>query len=174
MATNIIPVSDLRRKTSDVIQSVKGTEQVVYITQHGRPAVVLVDYEHYESLMAQPEIFPTWPAWKLPPTSLPDPTASAWPSWVCPAPTSRSRCTHCSSSALLKGTCAGCLAPCSSGSTRILSLRGDPRPPGVRKLVGALEGWRIRVGDYLILYQIDDDEQTVTVVRIRHRSDVYR
>ena len=55
MATKIIPVSDLRRKTSDVIKSVQSGGQVVYVTQHGRPAVVLVDYEHYEGLMAQLE-----------------------------------------------------------------------------------------------------------------------
>jgi mRNA interferase RelE/StbE len=57
---------------------------------------------------------------------------------------------------------------------RILSLRDDPRPHGVRKLVGALEGWRIRVGDYRILYQIDDDAQTVTIVRVKHRREAYR
>lgn len=57
---------------------------------------------------------------------------------------------------------------------RILALGDDPRPPGVRKLVGALEGWRVRVGDYRILYQIDDDAQTVTIVRVRHRREVYR
>jgi mRNA interferase RelE/StbE len=53
---------------------------------------------------------------------------------------------------------------------RILSLGKDPRPHGVRKLSGALEGWRIRVGDYRILYQIDDEAQTVTIVRAK----VYR
>ena len=57
---------------------------------------------------------------------------------------------------------------------RILSLRDDPRPHGVRKLSGALEGWRVRVGDYRILYQIDDEAQTVTIVRVRHRREVYR
>jgi prevent-host-death family protein len=55
MATKIIPVSDLRRRTSDVIKAVQGGDQVVYVTQHGRPAVVVVDYEHYEALMAQLE-----------------------------------------------------------------------------------------------------------------------
>ena len=55
MATKIIPVSDLRRKTSDVIKSVQSEGQVVYVTHHGRPAVVLVDYEDYETLMAQLE-----------------------------------------------------------------------------------------------------------------------
>ncbi len=57
---------------------------------------------------------------------------------------------------------------------RILALRKDPRPPGVRKLEGALEGWRIRVGDYRVIYQIDDAAQIVTIVRVRHRRDVYR
>jgi mRNA interferase RelE/StbE len=56
---------------------------------------------------------------------------------------------------------------------RILSLRDDPRPHGVHKLAGALDGWRVRVGNYRILYQIDDDAQTVTIVRVRHRRDVY-
>lgn len=57
---------------------------------------------------------------------------------------------------------------------RILALRTNPRPPGVRKLAGALEGWRIRVGDYRIVYQIDDSTQTVTIVRVKHRREVYR
>ena len=57
---------------------------------------------------------------------------------------------------------------------RVLALREDPRPPGVRKLEGALEGWRIRVGDYRVIYQIDDAAQIVTIVRVRHRWDVYR
>ena len=55
MATKIIPVSDLRRRTSDVIKAVQGGDQVVYVTRHGRPAVVVVDYEDYEALMAQLE-----------------------------------------------------------------------------------------------------------------------
>ncbi len=55
----------------------------------------------------------------------------------------------------------------------ILALRGEPRAAGARKLKGALEGWRIRVGDYRIVYLIDDSDQTVTVVRVRHRRDVY-
>ncbi len=55
MATKIIPVSDLRRRTSDVIKAVQSGDQVVYVTQHGRPAVVVVGYEDYEALMAQLE-----------------------------------------------------------------------------------------------------------------------
>lgn len=55
----------------------------------------------------------------------------------------------------------------------ILALRDNPRLPGVRKLQGDLEGWRVRVGDYRIVYQVDDDAKTVTIVRVRHRRDVY-
>ncbi len=57
---------------------------------------------------------------------------------------------------------------------RILALRDDPRPTGVRKLQGQQEGWRIRVGDYRVLYLIDDTARLITIVRVRHRRDVYR
>jgi len=55
MTIKIMPVSDLRRRTSDVIKSTQREGEVVYITQHGRPAVVLVNYEWYETLIAQLE-----------------------------------------------------------------------------------------------------------------------
>lgn len=55
----------------------------------------------------------------------------------------------------------------------ILDLAADPHPPGCRKLQGE-DGWRIRVGDYRILYEIDEDERTVTVFQAGHRRDVYR
>lgn len=49
-----------------------------------------------------------------------------------------------------------------------------PRPPGVKKLTGGEDLWRVRVGDYRILYQIQDEVLMVLVVRIAHRRDVYR
>ena len=52
MSTNIKPVSDLRRKTRELLDDVR-TENAVYITQHGRPVAVLVNYERYEQLLAQ-------------------------------------------------------------------------------------------------------------------------
>jgi len=57
--------------------------------------------------------------------------------------------------------------------TALKSLEQEPRPRGVEKIRGT-ELWRIRKGDYRVLYYIDDREQTITVVRIRHRRDVYR
>ena len=55
MATKIMPISDLRRQTSRVIETIQRDGDVVYITQHGRPAVVVVDYELYEAMLAQME-----------------------------------------------------------------------------------------------------------------------
>ena len=57
--------------------------------------------------------------------------------------------------------------------TALKSLEQEPRPRGVEKIRGT-ELWRIRKGDYRVIYYIDDREQTITVVRIRHRRDVYR
>jgi len=53
------------------------------------------------------------------------------------------------------------------------SLTNDPRPPGCRKLVSATNRWRIRVGDYRILYTIDDGAHLVEIVAVRHRSKAY-
>jgi mRNA interferase RelE/StbE len=54
------------------------------------------------------------------------------------------------------------------------SLESDPRPKGSRKLKGAEQDFRIRIGDYRILYRVEDDRLLVVVIRIRHRRGVYR
>lgn len=53
------------------------------------------------------------------------------------------------------------------------ALAEDPRPHGARKLAGEDIAWRIRVGDYRVIYEIVDETLTVTVVRAAHRRDVY-
>jgi mRNA interferase RelE/StbE len=55
----------------------------------------------------------------------------------------------------------------------ILSLADEPRPVGCKKLT-ARQGWRMRAGDYRILYEIDDSQQTILILHIGHRRDVYR
>jgi mRNA interferase RelE/StbE len=55
----------------------------------------------------------------------------------------------------------------------ITRLSNQPRPDGVVKLA-TVDGWRIRVGDYRIVYQIDDRLREVTVVLVKHRREVYR
>ncbi|HEY7061569.1 MAG TPA: type II toxin-antitoxin system RelE/ParE family toxin [Chloroflexota bacterium] len=56
---------------------------------------------------------------------------------------------------------------------RIEALRDDPRPPGAEKL-SAQERYRIRQGNYRILYTVADAVLTVEVVKVGHRRDVYR
>ena len=53
------------------------------------------------------------------------------------------------------------------------SLGEEPRPHGARKLVGEETAWRIRAGDYRVIYDVFDDVLVVTVVRAGHRRDVY-
>jgi len=53
-------------------------------------------------------------------------------------------------------------------------LGDDPRPPGSKKLVGADRTYRIRVGDYRIVYEIEEDILVVLVIRVAHRREAYR
>lgn len=58
---------------------------------------------------------------------------------------------------------------------RAISILGaEPRPPGSRKLTGSERDWRIRIGDYRVVYEIDDAHRVVRVFRVRHRKDAYR
>ena len=47
-------------------------------------------------------------------------------------------------------------------------------PPGCRKLAGSKNDWRIRVGDYRVVYEIADEIRVVRINRVRHRREVYR
>jgi mRNA interferase RelE/StbE len=58
---------------------------------------------------------------------------------------------------------------------RIRSLADNPRPPGAIPFKGANRSlWRLRVGDYRVLYRIEDDRLVVIVIDIGNRRDVYR
>lgn len=58
-------------------------------------------------------------------------------------------------------------------ATRISHLAENPKPFGVQKLHGA-EGYRIRSGNYRILFEIDEHEKHVNIYRVKHRKEVYR
>lgn len=58
--------------------------------------------------------------------------------------------------------------------TRIRALASDPRPVGAQKLAGTDAHFRLRQGDFRILYEVDDDARRVIVVKIGHRREVYR
>ena len=57
---------------------------------------------------------------------------------------------------------------------RIELLGSNPRPAGCRKLEGADDLWRIRIGEYRVIYSVDDSHRVVDVSGVRHRSDAYR
>ena len=56
----------------------------------------------------------------------------------------------------------------------IQALATNPRQPGCRKLAGSKNDWRIRVGDYRVIYEIADAIRIVRINRVRHRREVYR
>jgi mRNA interferase RelE/StbE len=57
---------------------------------------------------------------------------------------------------------------------QIKTLSGNPRPSGCRKITGSKNDWRIRIGDYRIIYEIDEKAKAVRVMRVRHRREIYR
>jgi len=57
---------------------------------------------------------------------------------------------------------------------KLLALAENPRPAGCKKLKGYKDQWRIRAGDWRVLYIIDDMAKLVAVTRIAHRRDVYK
>jgi len=57
---------------------------------------------------------------------------------------------------------------------QIRTLTENPRPSGCRKLSDSKNDWRIGIGDYRVLYEIDERAKAVRIMRVRHRREVYR
>jgi mRNA interferase RelE/StbE len=57
---------------------------------------------------------------------------------------------------------------------KIQSLSENPKPQGSRKITGSKIDWRIRIGDYRAIYEIDEQEKRVRIMRVRHRREAYR
>lgn len=57
---------------------------------------------------------------------------------------------------------------------KIEGLSFDPRPVGCRKLAGNKNLWRLRVGEYRVVYAVDDNMRLVDIIAVRDRKDVYR
>ncbi|NJL10721.1 MAG: type II toxin-antitoxin system RelE/ParE family toxin [Calothrix sp. SM1_7_51] len=53
-------------------------------------------------------------------------------------------------------------------------LANEPRPSGVKKLKGEENSYRIRVGDYRVVYEIYDDILLISIVKVKHRTEVYK
>jgi mRNA interferase RelE/StbE len=60
-------------------------------------------------------------------------------------------------------------------ANKILELENNPRPPRIsQKLVAPFEGYRLRIGNYRVLYVIDEKKKKVVVYSVRHRREAYR
>jgi mRNA interferase RelE/StbE len=59
-------------------------------------------------------------------------------------------------------------------AARIEALGSDPRPPGSEKLAGYADRYRVRQGDYRVVYSVDDAKRIVLIFKIGHRREVYR
>ena len=57
---------------------------------------------------------------------------------------------------------------------QIKTFAENPRPSGCRKITGSKNDWRIRIGDYRVLYEVNDRAKAVRVMRVRHRREAYR
>jgi mRNA interferase RelE/StbE len=59
-------------------------------------------------------------------------------------------------------------------ASKVQTLRDDPFPSGCKKLLGEPDTWRVRIGDYRVIYQVRRGILLVLVINIGHRQDVYR
>jgi mRNA interferase RelE/StbE len=57
---------------------------------------------------------------------------------------------------------------------KIKLLKENPRPSGSKKIVVLENFWRVRIGQYRVLYEINDSEKIIKVYKIKHRKDIYR
>ncbi|HRQ41493.1 MAG TPA: type II toxin-antitoxin system RelE/ParE family toxin [Chloroflexota bacterium] len=58
--------------------------------------------------------------------------------------------------------------------TAVDALSENPFPPGCRKLVGSEQTWRIRIGNYRVIYNVFSTILVIEIVRVAHRKDAYR
>ena len=56
---------------------------------------------------------------------------------------------------------------------KIMTLKENPHPAGSKKLVGR-DGWRLRYGDYTVIYEIEENEKSILILHIGHRKDIYK
>ncbi len=57
---------------------------------------------------------------------------------------------------------------------QVAFLKENPRPPGTKKLKGRNSLYRVRVGDYRIVYAVEDDVCVILIVRVGHRKEIYK
>ena len=58
--------------------------------------------------------------------------------------------------------------------SHIMDLKDTPRPTGALKIVGSKNDWRLRIGKYRVIYEIDDRHKVVRIFRVKHRREAYK
>ena len=58
--------------------------------------------------------------------------------------------------------------------SKIKSLAENPRPAGCRKIVGSDQDYRFRMGDYRVVYELDEENKRITIMAVGHRKDIYQ
>jgi mRNA interferase RelE/StbE len=59
-------------------------------------------------------------------------------------------------------------------TTKIKELADNPHPQDSRKIMGSQNDWRLRIGNYRVLYEIDNKTKTIKIMRVKHRREAYR
>lgn len=59
-------------------------------------------------------------------------------------------------------------------ASRIKELASNPHPQGSKKISGSQNDWRLRIGDYRVLYEIDNKSRIIKIMRVKHRREAYR
>jgi len=59
-------------------------------------------------------------------------------------------------------------------AAKIGKLASEPHPRESKKIKGSLKDWRLRIGDYRVLYEIDNVTKKITIMRVKHRREAYR
>ena len=57
---------------------------------------------------------------------------------------------------------------------RIKSLKDNPKPSGCRKITGSENDYHVRIGDYRVIYEIDEKNKQIIILAVGHRKDIYR
>jgi mRNA interferase RelE/StbE len=57
---------------------------------------------------------------------------------------------------------------------KIKALKNNPHPQGSKKIKGSHNDWRLRIGNYRVLYEINKTKRAITIMKVKHRRDVYR
>ena len=160
-AMSEITVSDARARLADVVDAARVGHDPVYLTRRGQRVAAVIDAEDLDRLIASAEDLADIEAAKAARAEIADGDATIPWEQVEVAPAAVRQLRKLDPPARRRVQAA------------IELLADQPRPSGAKKLVGGEGEWRVRTGDYRIVYEVHDDVLVVLVVAVGHRRDIY-